>query len=57
MKGGSMSPDTKDIPIVKKNWIKKPTWRNITLLTIVFLLYFFAKPTLLTFLIGGLLVI
>jgi len=52
-----MSPDTKDIPIVKKNWIKKPTWRNITLLIIVFLLYYLAKPTLLTFLIGGLLVI
>ncbi len=52
-----MSPDTKDIPIVKKNWIKKPTWRNMTLLIIVFLLYYFAKPTLLTFLIGGLLVI
>ncbi len=52
-----MSPDTNDIPIVKKNWIKKPTWRNMALLVIVFLLYYLANPTLLTFLIGGLLVV
>lgn len=52
-----MSPDTNDVPIVKKNWIKKPTWRNVALLIIIFLLYYFAKPTLQAFLIGGLIVI
>jgi len=52
-----MNSSLNDVPIVKKNWIKKPTWRNISLLIIVFLLYWFARPTLQSFLIGGFLVV
>jgi len=52
-----MSPDLNEVPIVKKNWIKKPTWRNISLVVIVVLLYWLARPTLQSFLIGGLIVI
>ena len=52
-----MSPEFNEVPIVKKNWIKKPTWRNISLLIIVFLLYWFARPTLQSFLIGGFLLV
>ncbi len=52
-----MSEEIKDVPIVKKNWIKKPTWRNIGLLIIVFLLYYYARPTKLSFVVGGFMVI
>ncbi len=52
-----MSPEPNEIPIVKKNWIKKPTWRNISLLIIIFLLYWLADPTPVSFLIGGAVVI
>ena len=54
-----MTSPLNEVPIVKKNWIKKPTWRNISLLVIIVLLYLpvLANPTLVSFLIGGLLVV
>lgn len=46
-----------NVPIVKKNWIKKPTVRNILLLVIIGLVYYFAKPTTYSFIVGGFFVI
>ena len=52
-----MSQETKSVPLVKKNWLKKPTWRNISLLIIIGLLYYYANPTMEMFIAGGVLVI